>query len=235
MHVSLPPNRHQVFIQTKKYASAKVREVNTRDSTGSLTVATDRKLDLPENVGMACPWEPRDSAIGPGKLFLNGVIEGGPEYAEFGPDELDAFGEPVPKLWMINLRGTWKEIQDHYSDQGFTADRIMEWDQFFSAYPWDGLKDLSLELRPPYRDPVFQDGPSDSHASEEVKAMLSTAGQDPQGRPRLFYSVDGRDLMDYPRVMSRVTYGNTYLDGTSHMPKKRKRRGRCPHTTPKRL
>lgn len=218
-----------MFIQTRRYASSKVREVSTRDSTGSLSLATDRKLHIPENRGMSCPWEPRDSAVGPGKLFLDGVCRGGPGYKEFGPVEWYGDGEPVDKPWVASVRKTWKEIQDHYSDAGFTLGRIQEWEAFFRGYPWGGLSDLHPQHVPPFSDLVFPEQPPSSAGQPrpEILAMVRSIGEDQQGRARLAYSMDGQDLMSYPPVMSRVTYGNKYLDGTAHIIKKRKRRGKA--------
>jgi hypothetical protein len=41
-----------VFIQTRKYCSSKVREVQTRDMTNSLAAADDVKLPFPRLIDM---------------------------------------------------------------------------------------------------------------------------------------------------------------------------------------
>lgn len=191
----------------------------TRDTTSSLSAATDRKLTTPICQDQSCPWEPNDSSLALGKLFLGAVVEGQPEYQEFGPQSGDL-------KWAAALRDTWTEIQEHYADVAFTDARIAEWEDFMMAYPWGGIKDLPPSVIPPYRDVVFTAiPPGQSDIPAEMAVMLNSIGQDGSGRPRLFYSMEGKDLLSYPRVLSRVTYGNVYLDGTAHRPKKRKRKG----------
>lgn len=54
--------------------------------------------------------------------------------------------------------------------------------------------------------------------------MISTAGEDEHGHPRLGYD-RGQDIMTYPRAKSTVAYNNHRLDGSKKVPKKRKRDG----------
>lgn len=219
---------HDVFLQTRRYSSSRVREVVTRDMRSSITFGTDRQLPFPVIVDYTCPWEPNDSAVGPGILYLAKEVVGEPQYVEFGPVYHDQEGNPIEKPWAAELKAVWGELQEHYSDQAFTVDRQVSLENFFRSLPWGGLKDLLPCLRPPFQLPLFgddheQDGPNDS-----VQQVLDSVGLDTQGHLRVGFT-GGRDTMEYPLAMARPTFGKTgtFLDGEKRTARQRKRKGGC--------
>jgi hypothetical protein len=89
----------------------------------SIGFATDRKLPFPVIVDYACPWEPHDSAVGPGILYMAKEVVGEPQYVEFGPEVPQGGGAPVERPWAQELRAVWGDLQEHYPDQSFTDER----------------------------------------------------------------------------------------------------------------
>lgn len=170
-------------------------------------------------------WEPNDSAIGPGKLYLAKEITGEPSYEEFGPIISDD-GNPVPRAWTSKLLKAWASIQEHFSGALFTQEVTDEWEAFFGRFPWNGLRDLPPQCLPPFKIPRFgSDNPSQlSSLPHNVSHILESVGVDAQGRERV-HQREGRDTLFYPRVVSSVTYNSLHLDLEKHRPKKRKREG----------
>lgn len=212
--------RHEVFLQTRKYSSDKVREIITRDTTLSLAAATDRKLPFPRLDNYMCVWEPNDSAVGPGKLYLAQEVTGKPSYEDFGPVTGED-GQPVAKSWALKMKMAWASIQEHFSGALFTQEVRDEWETFFRHFPWNGLSDLPDRFLPPFKIPRFFNGSaSEPSVPRDVSNILDSVGLDAHGRERV-HQRDGRDTLLYPRVGSKVTYNDLHLDMTKHRPKKR--------------
>jgi hypothetical protein len=217
---------HEVFLQTRRYCSSRVREVVTRDMRTSITFGTDRKLPFPVIVDYTCPWEPNDSAIGPGILYLVKEVVGEPQYAEFGPVARGADSQPIEQPWAAELRESWGAIQEHFSSHGFTKARVKNIERFFTTFPWGGLKDLSPDDLPPFRLPVF--GAAEEHAAIDPsrQRVLDSVGLDPAGLLRVGFA-GGNDTLVYPLAVSRPTFGKgkTLLDGTKKVSRQRKHKG----------
>lgn len=218
-------SRHDVFLQTRRFASKKVREVVTRDMRASRSFATDRKLPFPVMVEYTCPWEPNDSAIGPGILYLAEEVVGEPQYYEFGP-ELDDEGHMLEKAWATDLRACWGEMQEHYSDGTFTQDRQDDMEQFFNTFPWGGLKDLPESHRPPFQRPVFGETHMETALDDAQQQVLDSVGLDMEGNTRIGFA-HGKDTLLYPLAVSRPAFGksDTFLDGVKRTPRQKKRKG----------
>ena len=219
---------YDVFLQTRRYSSSRVREVVTRDMRTSLGFGTDRKLPFPVIVDYVCPWEPHDSATGPGILYLAAEVTGEPTYVEFGPEASDGEeSQLVEKPWSLELKDVWGEIQEHYADRAFTEERQQSIERFFRSFPWGGLSQLHPFYRPPFCMPVFQEGGEEPAALDPAQQLaLDSVGPDPEGNMRLGFA-EGRDVMDYSLAMSRPTFGKAelYLDGTKRVARQRKRKG----------
>lgn len=218
------PARHDVFLQTRRFTSKKVREVVTRDMRASLSFATDRKLEFPVMVEYTCPWEPQDSGIGPGILYLAANVVGDPEYHEFGPIK-DSEGQLVEQSWANDLRATWGEMQEHYNDGTFTKLRVNGMEHFFNTFPWGGLKDVHVYHRPPFQRPTFQgENRTETPLDPAQQQVLDSVGLDMEGNMRIGFA-DGKDTLIYPLAVSRPVFGNSFLDGTKKAARQRKRKG----------
>lgn len=192
-----------MYLQTRKYSNAKVREIVTRDMTDSTSWATDTKLEFPRLVDTRSVWEPNDSKHG-GKLYLNIEIGGAPDYEEFLRDD---------STWVSKLNNIRGELEHAFTScHIFTERRQREWRVFFERYPWGGLVDVEEDHRPPFVIPEFPAGTDGGRG--QVGDLMMTAGEDEQGRPRLYFE-RGMDLLSYPRAPSRASFGKFLLDGSS--------------------
>lgn len=191
----------------------------------STSFATDRKLPFPVLVEYSCAWEPDDSAIGPGILYLAAEVVGEPKYVEFGPST-DGDGDTVEKAWAHQLKDVWGNMQEHYSDTTFTDERQVELEEFFKAFPWGGLKDVPEQYRPPFRLPVFGESRTEAALDPDAQRVLDSVGLDTEGSMRIGFAC-GKDTLEYPLAMSRPAFGKagTFLDGTTRVARQRKRKG----------
>lgn len=180
---------------------------------------TDHKLSFPELKDDLIVWEPNDSVHG-GKLYLQEVLGGFPDYSEFRPT-----GESHPE-WEIKLRTVWRQLKRNYfTSNCFDEDRVDEWERFMKDYPWGGLQDVPQDRLPVFRLPVFPDRLAMVTGGEDwTKGVLEQAGIDQHGRLRPFFK-GGKDVMKYGRAQSFVTYGDILLNGKRHIPAKRRRAG----------
>lgn len=191
----------------------------------SLSFATDRKLPFPVMVEYTCPWEPDDSAIGPGILYLAAEVVGEPQYVEFGP-KMDDEGQWIEQAWASQLRSSWGEMQDHYADGTFVPERRDDMEAFFMTFAWGGLKDLPECYRPPFQRPVFGESRTETALDGPWQHVLDSVGLDMEGNMRIGFA-HGKDTLLYPLAVARPAFGKagTYLDGVKRVPRQRKRRG----------
>lgn len=158
----------------------------------------------------SCVWEPHDSAAGPGKLYLALEIEGTPP--------IEAFADG----WDTLAHKIWKELQPHFSfQQVFTKQREIQWKKFIDSLPWNGIRDREgmappFDLEANHVESPIQEQP------REIQEMMAGVGEDQHGHPRLNYQ-NGRDMLQYPRAVSFVSYNDVKLDGSKRQPKKRTR------------
>ena len=198
------PSSDKIYIQTRRFAANKVREVVTRDDD-------DGKLVFPSYRDVTVVWEPNDSKHR-GKLFLQHELKGEPEYVEFRPSE-----DTEPE-WYEKLQKVWADLRKQYgSSNTFYEERVSDWEEFWARFPWKGLRDLPPEHKPAFAIPCFPTEPVAAEGRELAVGLLSQTGLDPDGNRRAFFK-DGQDQMAYPKSASWVTYGNYLLSGERYHP-----------------
>lgn len=177
-------------------------------------------------VEYTCPWEPDDSAVGPGVLYLAAQVVDEPRYVEFGPEGCDQEGNLIEKPWAAELRDVWGDLQEHYADATFTEQRQLSIESFFRGFPWGGLRDLPVGFRQPFHLPVFGERHVDDPLDDSLQRVVDSVGLDSQGTMRIGFA-NGKDILEYPLAISRPTFGrgNTFLDGTRRAPRQRKHKG----------
>lgn len=177
--------------------------------SNSNAYSTDTKLPFPRLSAVLSVWEPDDSKHG-GKLYLRHPIGGAPHYEDF---------TQTAGAWRAKLHEVKAGLEDQFrSSHIFTDHRIDDWQRFWGAYPWDGLGDLAAEDAPSFYVPAFPDAPT-FVGDEEVEDLMRVAGEDKEGRPRLYFD-KGMDMLTYPRGRSKTTYSGFHLDGTAHQKKR---------------
>ena len=197
-------------MQTRRYSSSRVREVQTRDMSKSTCASDDVLRPFPLMVDMRCMWEPNDSSCGPGKLYLNERVAGEPPI------------EPFAENWMSVAQKIEEGLHLYFDSASiFTPEVKAAWEAFMAELPWDGLESIPRhKYRPFHLAPLPQ-----VHGvayDPTLVALHQSVGEDAVGHLRLNFR-DGVDQMAYPRAPSTIAYGKHMLDGTARVAKKRKR------------
>jgi hypothetical protein len=151
-------------------------------------------------------------------------VVGEPQYVEFGPEGYDQDGNLVEKPWAAELRGTWGDLQEHFSALNFTKERQDSYEVFFATFPFGGLKDLPLYHRPPFHLPVFRAAGEEAALDPLQQQALDSIGHDAEGHLRVGFA-SGKDTLQYPLAVSRPTFGKTFLDGAKRVARQRKHDG----------